>query len=74
LLFLKKDKKDLIKLVKKTRMKKDIPLDTITKLISALYQIECGTIKDGSLYHELGNTEIINGFTLFITNSFIAFV
>jgi len=54
------DTKTIIKLIRKNRMFGDMPLDTPTKLISALYQIECGTIKDGSRYQEIGNTEIID--------------
>lgn len=57
---LDEDTKTLIKLIRKNRVHGDIAFDTPTKLISALYQIECGTLKDGEKYKEIGNTEIID--------------
>lgn len=52
--------KESINTLKRNRVLGDYIADTPTKLINAIYQLECGTLKDGDKYKDMGNREMID--------------
>lgn len=56
---LENDTKQKIQTLKRDKVLDDYLADTPTKLMNAIYQVECGTLKDGDTYRDMGNNEVL---------------